>query len=77
MIPCSSKDLKIVLKRIIYTGCKLFTCIHRHMVINLVIEFALDVFVVKIKATSRTWLWGKGAKMTDCKGLVKNQQLKT
>ena len=54
MIPCSSKDLKIVLKRIIYTGCKLFTCIHRHMVINLVTEFALDVFVVKIKATSRT-----------------------
>ena len=47
------------------------------MVINLVIEFALDVFVVKIKANSRTWFWGKGAKMTHCNGLVKNRQLKT
>ena len=33
----------------LHIGGKLFSCNHRHIVINSVIELALDLFVVKIK----------------------------
>ena len=53
MIPSYSKDPKVILKMTIYIGQKLFTHNHKRTIINSVIELACDLFVVKIKPTSR------------------------
>ena len=66
MIPFSNKDLQVVLKRIIYIRWKLFACDHRRIVISSVIEFALDLYMAKIKTISINSFWRK--KVQDSRG---------
>ena len=54
----------------------MFTFNHRHIVINIVIELALDLFVVKVKLTVEFNFGEKEAKneegVTHCEGLMKS-----